>query len=125
MKFGGIEPGPIFPKIIEMGARKNLRFAVARDAAVEIGLAEEAAIDRIGQIAFVGKFSRVHNSQPPTLVGCELFHAPSRLFRHCGRDGMEKFSTRTCRAMGESRERHAVHASADSDRQRSFYGRQN
>ena len=91
MKFGGIEPGPIFPKIVEIGARKNLRVAVARDAAIEIGLAEEAAINRIGQIAFVGKFSRVHNSQPPTLARREPFHAPSRLFRHCGRDGMENF----------------------------------
>ena len=41
MKLGGIEPGPIFPKIIEIGARKNLRVAVARDAAVEIDLAEK------------------------------------------------------------------------------------
>ena len=68
MNFGGVEPGPVFPKIIEIGAGKDLCVAVARDAAVEIGLAEEASIDRVGKIAFVGKFSRVHNSQPPTLT---------------------------------------------------------
>ena len=84
MTFGGIEPGPIFPKVIEICARKNLRVAVARDAAIEIGLAEEAAIDRIGQIVFVDEFSCVHNSQPPSLVCREHFDALGRLFRHCG-----------------------------------------
>ena len=91
MKLGGFEPGPIFPKVVEIRARKNLRVAVARDTAIEIGLAEEAAVNRIGQIAFVGKFSRVHNSQPPTLVRCEPFHALGCLFRHGRRDGMESF----------------------------------
>ena len=125
MKLGGFEPGPIFPKVVEIRARKNLRVAVARDAAIEIGLAEEAAINRIGQIAFVGKFARVHNSQPPTLVRCKPFHALSCLFRHGRRDGMESFDTRTCRAMGKSRQGNTVHAAADGDRQRPLHDRQN
>ena len=103
MPFGGLEPGPIFAKVIEIGAGKNLRVALARDAALKIGLEEEAAIDRIGQIILIREFSRVHNSQTPTLIRREPFDAVSRLFRHCGRDSMENFSTRTCRAMGKSR----------------------
>ena len=80
--FGGFQSGPIFTKIVEIGARKNLRVDVARDATIEIGLAEEAAIDRIGQIVFVREFSRVHNSQAPTLSRREQFDALGRLFRH-------------------------------------------
>jgi hypothetical protein len=62
MMFSGLEPGPIFPKIVEIGAGKNLRVALAGDAAIKIRLAEEAAIDRIGQIVRVREFPRVHNS---------------------------------------------------------------
>ena len=45
---GGFESRPIFLQVIEISARENLRVGKARDAAIEIGLAEEAAIDRIG-----------------------------------------------------------------------------
>ncbi len=62
VKFGGVEARSIFSKIVESGARKDLRIGVARDVAIEIGLAEEAAIDRVGQIALIGKFARVHDS---------------------------------------------------------------
>jgi hypothetical protein len=44
---GGFESRPIFLQVIEISARENLRVGKARDAAIEIGLAEEAAIDRI------------------------------------------------------------------------------
>jgi hypothetical protein len=52
---------------------------VPRDAAVEIGLAEEAAIERIGQIVRVSKFSRVHNSKAPTLIRRKQFDARGRV----------------------------------------------
>ena len=68
MTFGGLESGPIFPEIIEIGAGKNLRVDVARDAAIKIGLAEETAINRIGQIVFIREFSRVDDLEAPSLV---------------------------------------------------------
>ena len=84
MTFGGLESGPIFPEIIEIGAGKNLRVDVARDAAIKIGLAEETAINRIGQIVFIREFSRVDNSEAPSLSRGEQFDALGRLFWHRG-----------------------------------------
>ena len=97
---------------------------MARNAAIKIGLAEEAAIDRIGQIVRVREFSRVDNSQPPALIGGEPLDPFSRFLRHRRRDGVKDLNAGRGDAMGERRQRKAVDAAADRDRQRSAYARQ-
>ena len=56
------KPGSIFPKIIEIGAGKNLCVGVTGDAAIKIGLAKETAIDRI---VWCVRVASVMLSMPP------------------------------------------------------------
>ncbi len=63
-----IEAGPVLAEIIEVGAGHDLAGSHRADRAVEVGLAEEAAVDRIGAVARVGELAGVDDPQGPALI---------------------------------------------------------
>ena len=61
--------GPVFAKVVEIGAREDLPVGDAGDRAVKIGLAEEAAVHGIGAVGWIGKFPGRHDAERPILLG--------------------------------------------------------
>ena len=82
------QAGPVVAKIVQIGARGDRPFGHVRDAIVEIGLAEIAAIDRVRAVVGIGEFTRVHLREPPAEPGRMVPHAGSRLCRHGRRQRM-------------------------------------
>ena len=57
----GLEPGRIVAEIVEIGAGRHRPVGVAADGAIEVQLAEEAAVDRVGAVG-AGRPSRRRRS---------------------------------------------------------------
>ncbi len=114
---GGLEAGAVVAEIVEIGARGDRVVGMAADRAVEVELAEEAAVDRVGEVAWVGHLAGVDDAELPAGTGGMGAHAGGGERWHRGRDGVEYRDRGAKLALGEPGQGHAVHAAAHGDRQ--------
>ena len=109
------QPGPIVAEIVEIGARQDLRVGNFGDRPVQVGLAEEAAVDGVRQIAPVGELAGVDHLEAPTVVGRVPAHPFGGLRRHRRRDRVNHDRVRN-RPMAMIGQGHAVDATAHRHR---------
>ena len=62
-----IEPRPVLAEIVGVGARQHLRIGMAADAAVKVGLAEKAAVHRVGHVGRIVEFPGIDHAKVPPL----------------------------------------------------------
>src|SRR5271166_191232 len=112
---GGLKPRAVFAKIVHVGAGDDLRRRPGRDRLVKIGLAEEAAVDRVRAVTRVGQFGRIDDFKPPSHARRLARHALRRLGWNGGRGRMDHLRRVWRRAVRDGRKRHAVDAAAHRD----------
>ena len=91
-------------------------FGARGDRAVQVGLAEEAAVRRIREVVGVGELAGIDDRKTPAFAPGVGLDARGRLGRHCRRGRMDHLGGRAELAPGHDRERHAVDAAAHRDR---------
>ena len=100
----------LVPDDRRLGARGN--------RAVQVGLAEEAAVGRVGQVVAVDELARIDDREPPAFAARMVLDASGRLGRHRWRYRVHHLARPPSRRPGRHRERHAVDAAAHRDRDR-------
>ena len=113
-----LEAGAPVAEVVEIGAGHDRRLGARRDRAVQVGLAEEAAVGRVGEVVGVGELAGIDDRETPAFAARMVLDASGRLRRHRGRYRVHHLRAATEPASCRHGERHAVDAAAHRDRDR-------
>ena len=102
------EAGAPVVEVVEIGAGEELDGRGGGECAVEILLAEEAAIRRVGEVARIGELAGIELHQAPAARRGMPRDACGGVRWHGGRDGVVHGHVRAQHALRDDRERHAV-----------------
>ena len=85
----GLQAGPIIAEIVQVGAGRDGALGDRAYAIVEVGLAEVAAVNRVGAVARVLELPGIGHGERPTLAFGMGADAGRGMRRDGGRDGVK------------------------------------
>src|SRR5258708_3421864 len=106
----------VFAEIVEVRTGDDLCGRMGHQRAIQVGLAVEAAVDRVAAIVGIAELPGVDYRQHPALPRCKGAYAIGGFLRHGGRNRVEHFGFAARSAMSDCRQREAVPAAAYRDR---------
>jgi hypothetical protein len=109
---GGVEARAVLAEVVAIGAGQDLAVGDAPDRPVQVGLAEEAAVDRVGPVGRVGELACLDHAQVPALPGGLGPDALGRLAGHGRGDRVDDEGRARRHPVGEGGERQAVDPTA-------------
>ncbi len=113
-----LEAGAPVAEVVEIGAGHDRRLGARRNRAVQVGLAEEAAVGRVGEVVGVGELAGIDDRETPALAARMVLDAGGSLGRHRGRYRVHHLRAVAEPASCRHGKRHAVDAAAHRDRDR-------
>ena len=118
-------PGRYSPRSSRLVPERIGRVVRPRDRAIQVGLAEEAAVDRVGAVVRIGELAGVEHVERPALARPRSAHARRRLPRHRRRGRVDACPrARPSVAMRDRRQGQAVDPAAHRHRDRPHAGKQ-